>query len=62
MLARALRDLEVRHAVLVSPSLSGRYALPLLMRDHPRLHGFVPIAPTSTQNYTREQFWAVKVL
>lgn len=60
LLARALRDLEVREAVLVSPSLSGRYALPLLMRGHPQLHGFVPIAPTSTQNYTREQFWAVK--
>ncbi|XP_059520593.1 protein ABHD14A isoform X1 [Myotis daubentonii] len=60
LLARALRDLEVRNAVLVSPSLSGRYALPFLMRDHPQLHGFVPIAPASTQNYTREQFEAVK--
>ncbi|XP_008153393.2 protein ABHD14A isoform X1 [Eptesicus fuscus] len=60
LLARALRGLEVRNAVLVSPSLSGRYALPFLMRDHPQLRGFVPIAPTATQNYTREQFWAVK--
>lgn len=62
LLARALRGLEVRNAVLVSPSLSGRYALPFLMRDHPQLRGFVPIAPAATQNYTREQFWAVKVL
>uniref|UniRef100_A0A2K6M2Z6 Protein ABHD14A n=2 Tax=Rhinopithecus TaxID=542827 RepID=A0A2K6M2Z6_RHIBE len=57
---RALRDLEVQNAVLVSPSLSGHYALPFLMRGHHQLHGFVPIAPTSTQNYTQEQFWAVK--
>lgn len=61
LLERVLRDLEVQNAVLVSPSLSGRYALPFLMRDHHQLHGFVPIAPASTQNYTQEQFWAVKV-
>lgn len=57
-----LRDLEVQNAVLVSPSLSGSYALPFLMRTHHQLRGFVPIAPTSTRNYTQEQFWAVKVL
>lgn len=62
LLERALRDLEVRNAVLVSPSLSGRYALPFLIRGHHQLRGFVPIAPASTQNYTQEQFWAVKVL
>ncbi|XP_064352555.1 protein ABHD14A isoform X1 [Camelus dromedarius] len=60
LLERVLQDLEVKNAVLVSPSLSGRYALPFLMRGHHQLQGFVPIAPTSTQNYTQEQFWAVK--
>lgn len=60
LLERVLRNLEVQNAVLVSPSLSGRYALPFLMRGHHQLHGFVPIAPASTQNYTQEQFWAVK--
>ncbi|XP_055485502.1 protein ABHD14A isoform X2 [Psammomys obesus] len=60
LLERVLRDLAVQNAVLVSPSLSGSYALPFLMRSHHRLRGFVPIAPTSTWNYTREQFWAVK--
>nr|XP_036850801.1 protein ABHD14A isoform X1 [Manis javanica] len=60
LLEGVLRDLEVQNAVLVSPSLSGHYALPFLMRGHHQLHGFVPIAPTSTQNYTQEQFWAVK--
>jgi hypothetical protein len=57
-----LRELKVQNAVLVSPSLSGRYALPFLMQGHHQLHGFVPIAPTSTRNYTQEQFWALKVL
>ena len=59
---RVLQDLNVQNAVLVSPSLSGRYALPFLMRGHHQLRGFVPIAPASTQNYTHEQFQAVKVL
>nr|XP_044992710.1 protein ABHD14A isoform X1 [Jaculus jaculus] len=60
LLERVLQDLEVQKAVLVSPSLSGRYALPFLMRAHHQLRGFVPIAPTSTQDYTPEQFWTVK--
>ncbi|XP_077714821.1 protein ABHD14A isoform X4 [Canis aureus] len=60
LLERVLRDLEVHNAVLVSPSLSGRYALPFLIQGHHQLRGFVPIAPASTQNYTQEQFWAVK--
>lgn len=60
LLERVLRDLEVQNAVLVSPSLSGQYALPFLMQGHRQLRGFVPIAPTSTQNYNQEQFWAVK--
>ncbi|XP_069849533.1 protein ABHD14A-like [Dipodomys merriami] len=60
LLERVLRDLKVHNAVLVSPSLSGLYALPFLMQGHLQLRGFVPIAPTSTQNYSQEQFWAVK--
>lgn len=60
LLEQVLRDLGVQSAVLVSPSLSGSYALPFLMRSQHRLRGFVPIAPISTRNYTREQFWAVK--
>lgn len=60
LLETVLRDLTVRNAVLVSPSLSGSYALPFLMRSHHQLRGFVPIAPTSTRNYPPEQFQAVK--
>ncbi|XP_037385970.1 protein ABHD14A isoform X1 [Talpa occidentalis] len=60
LLEKVLRDLEVQNAVLVSPSLSGHYALPFLIRGHHQLHGFVPIAPVYTQNYSQEQFWAIK--
>lgn len=61
LLQRVLQDLEVKNVVLVSPSLSGHYALPFLIRGHNQLRGFVPIAPTYTKNYTQKQFWAVKV-
>lgn len=60
LLEQVLQDLKVQNAVLVSPSLSGSYALPFLMRSHHRLRGFVPIAPTSTRDYTQGQFRAVK--
>lgn len=60
LLQQVLQDLEVKNVILVSPSLSGRYALPFLIRGHHQLRGFVPIAPTSTKNYTQKQYWAVK--
>jgi abhydrolase domain-containing protein 14 len=62
LLERVFQDLQVQNTVLVSPSLSGSYALPFLMQNHHQLRGFVPIAPTSTRNYAQEQFGAVKVL
>lgn len=60
LLKHVLEELHVQKGVLVSPSLSGQYALPFLMESHHLLHGFVPIAPVYNHNYTREQFWAVK--
>ncbi|XP_072506469.1 protein ABHD14A [Notamacropus eugenii] len=60
LLDQVLQDLKVKKPVLVSPSLSGHYALPFLMRAHGRLNGFVPIAPTFTENYTQKQFSDIK--
>ncbi|XP_020854579.1 protein ABHD14A [Phascolarctos cinereus] len=60
LLDHILRELEVKNLVLVSPSLSGLYSLPFLMRAHQQLCGFVPIAPTFTENYTQKQFSAIK--
>ncbi|XP_074054199.1 protein ABHD14A isoform X2 [Macrotis lagotis] len=60
LLDRVLQDLEVKNPVLVSPSLSGLYSLPFLMLPHQQLCGFVPIAPTFTENYTHKQFSVIK--
>lgn len=60
LLKQVLEELQVQKGVLVSPSMSGQYSMPFLMQSHELLHGFVPIAPVYNQNYTRDQFWAVK--
>jgi abhydrolase domain-containing protein 14 len=63
---RALLDqLEIDRPVVVSPSMSGRYSLPLVTAQPERLAGFVAVAPVgipSFQNQLHEiniPVWAV---
>ncbi|NXY80106.1 ABHEA protein, partial [Glareola pratincola] len=55
-----LQELGMRRPVLVSPSMSGRFALPFLLARGDRLAGFVPIAPVGTKDYTAEQYQQVQ--
>ncbi|NXC76694.1 ABHEA protein, partial [Anhinga anhinga] len=55
-LDHVLQELGMRRPVLVSPSMSGRFALPFLLARGDRLAGFVPIAPVGTKDYTAEQY------
>src|SRR3954468_21002632 len=49
---RVLLDLlEVERPVVVSPSMSGRFALPLVTDDPQRISGFVAIAPVGIPSY-----------
>ncbi|NWV65414.1 ABHEA protein, partial [Malurus elegans] len=59
-LDRVLQDLSMQKPVLVSPSMSGRFALPFLLAQGDRLAGFVPIAPVGTKDYTAEQYQRVQ--
>ncbi|NWR48998.1 ABHEA protein, partial [Regulus satrapa] len=59
-LDHVLRELGMQRPVLVSPSMSGRFALPFLMAHGDRLAGFVPIAPVGTKDYTAEQYRQVQ--
>lgn len=56
LLKRFLESLGVRSPVLLSPSMSGQYALPFLQRHSAQLHGFVPIAPVGTRSITPQEY------
>ncbi|KFP29373.1 Alpha/beta hydrolase domain-containing protein 14A, partial [Colius striatus] len=59
-LDHVLQELGMRRPVLISPSMSGRFALPFLLARGDRLAGFVPIAPVGTKDYTAEQYRRVQ--
>lgn len=60
-LDHVLQELGMRRPILVSPSMSGRFALPFLLAWGDRLAGFVPVAPVGTKEYTAEQYRRVQV-
>ncbi|XP_002741875.1 putative protein-lysine deacylase ABHD14B [Saccoglossus kowalevskii] len=55
-LANLIERLNLGRPVIISPSMSGDYALPLVMKRPDLVRGFVPVAPTSTSNFTDEQY------
>lgn len=59
-LGHVLQRLGMQTPVLVSPSMSGRFALPFLLAHGDQLAGFVPIAPVGTKDYTAEQYRGVQ--
>lgn len=61
LLSRFMESLGVRAGVLLSPSMSGHYSIPFLMKNNAQLHGFIPIAPVGTRSYTPQQYQNIKV-
>lgn len=61
LLSRFMESLGVRAPVLLSPSMSGHYSIPFLMKNSAQLHGFVPVAPVGTRNYTPQQYQSIQV-
>uniref|UniRef100_A0A8V1A4K9 Protein ABHD14A n=1 Tax=Gallus gallus TaxID=9031 RepID=A0A8V1A4K9_CHICK len=59
-LRHVVQRLGLRRPVLVSPSMSGRFALPFLLAHGRQLAGFVPIAPVGTREYGAVQYQQVQ--
>lgn len=51
---------EDNPAVIVSPSMSGSFSIPLLLRKPTLFKGFVPVAPPNALNYQLADFENVK--
>lgn len=47
--------------VLVSPSMSGSFSLPLLERNPDLICGYIPVAPVSTGSYSKDFYQSLKV-
>jgi pimeloyl-ACP methyl ester carboxylesterase len=53
-LLELLKTLELTSPVIVSPSMSGKYSLPLVVNHSEQLKGFVAVAPVSIAEYASE--------
>ncbi|XP_029538267.1 protein ABHD14A-like [Oncorhynchus nerka] len=60
LLGRFMETLGVRTMVLLSPSMSGHCSIPFLTKHSAQLHGFIPIAPVGTRNYTPQQYQGIQ--
>lgn len=60
-LLHVMESLGTRQLVLISPSMSGLFSLPLLMQRPDRLKGFVPIAPVGTKSFKTQQYQQIQV-
>jgi pimeloyl-ACP methyl ester carboxylesterase len=52
-LTEAMAALGIESAVVVSPSMSGQYSFPLLIRSPGKVAAFVPVAPAGSERYLR---------
>ena len=53
--------LGLSHPVIVSPSMSGSFAMPFLVKHSDQLSGFVPVAPTATNTVDQTALATIKV-
>ena len=63
-LTRLINTLRLSNFVIISPSMSGRFALPYVIQSDAKtqtLRGFVPIAPVDSESFTVADYKHVTV-
>lgn len=60
-LVKLIEALKLNKPVVVSPSASGRLAIPLLVLGGDQIQGFVALAPVATDLFTPDDYKKVKV-
>lgn len=62
-LNKFVEKLKIERPVLISPSMSGSYALPFIFQgDQGRnLRGYVPVAPVGTENYSEDDYKSLEL-
>jgi len=61
-LLSAIQALKLKKPTVISPSMSGMYSLPFLHQfGNEHLTGYIPIAPITTEQYTKEQYENITV-
>ena len=59
--AGGVSTIDKKKFVLVTASMSGRYAIPLLFDNFKEMIGMITIAPVATDRYTKEQYEGIDI-
>ena len=62
-----IKQENLERPVIVSPSMSGSFAIPYIMTGEPdtcqkRVHGYIPVAPAAASSFTESQYQKCKVI
>ena len=62
ILSNILEQLDALNCVLIAPSKTGSYAMPVVLRGGHPLRGFVAISPSDTQQFTSKEYRILQTL
>lgn len=61
-LDKLIQTLKIKHPVIISPSFSGSYSIPFLLKyGEDKLSGYIPVAPTISSQLTEKDFKMLNV-
>ncbi|XP_071960631.1 putative protein-lysine deacylase ABHD14B [Antedon mediterranea] len=55
-LINVMSTLKIENPILISPSMSGGWSLPLIMKRSDLLKGYLPVAPVDTDKYKDDEY------